>query len=738
MVIGMWVIILALSIVSTFTSLDDGLTTEVKFLNSPESVKGFDLLKQRLGLDKPITETVIVTSDTLTVDDPAFQAVVQQTTDELRKLTGLIDTSPAGLFNYFEAKAAPAPDAATRAEQLVSPDRKTTLIPVTFTVNVDDAAAHYDEFHAAVTAHEGNGIRTLTVGDISINEEFNAIAEEDLRKAEGFGIPAALLILVVVFGALVAAGVPIILALFSIAVAFGLTALVGRVWDLSFFITNMITMIGLAVGIDYALFIVERYREERRRGRPKLAAIEVAGGTASKAVLFSGMTVVFALLGLFLIPTSIFRSLGLGAILVVVVAVAAMLTLIPAVLALLGDRIDWPRRRRYDAQTAARQAAHDRETIHAGFWGRVTRIVMGRPVLAMVLAIGLLGAMAVPYFDLNTGFAGVESLPESEAKEGFLILQEKFSAGRLAPVEIVVDGSKDKAQPGIDRLLTALTPEQGFAHADEAQWNEAGDLALIRATLAMAPNDPAAYDLVVTLRKQIVPAAFEGVPASVYVTGETAFNKDFFDLVDTWTPRVFAFVLGLSFVLLMIVFRSIVVPLKAILMNLLSVGAAYGLMVLVFQKGYGAGFLGFQKTPTVEAWIPIFLFCVLFGLSMDYHVFLLSRIREHYDQTLRSRESVAVGLQATARIITGAALIMVAVFTGFAAGRLVMLQQVGFGLAVAVFLDATVVRSVLVPSAMALLGRVNWYLPRWLHWLPDLRVEGAPVVALTAPDLAGD
>ncbi|MER3438204.1 MAG: MMPL family transporter, partial [Chloroflexota bacterium] len=387
---------------------------------------------------------------------------------------------------------------------------------------------------------------------------------------------------------------------------------------------------------------------------------------------------------------------------------------------------------------AARQAAHDRETIHAGFWGRVTRIVMGRPVLAMVLAIGLLGAMAVPYFDLNTGFAGVESLPESEAKEGFLILQEKFSAGRLAPVEIVVDGSKDKAQPGIDRLLTALTPEQGFAHADEAQWNEAGDLALIRATLAMAPNDPAAYDLVVTLRKQIVPAAFEGVPASVYVTGETAFNKDFFDLVDTWTPRVFAFVLGLSFVLLMIVFRSIVVPLKAILMNLLSVGAAYGLMVLVFQKGYGAGFLGFQKTPTVEAWIPIFLFCVLFGLSMDYHVFLLSRIREHYDQTLRSRESVAVGLQATARIITGAALIMVAVFTGFAAGRLVMLQQVGFGLAVAVFLDATVVRSVLVPSAMALLGRVNWYLPRWLHWLPDLRVEGAPVVALTAPDLAGD
>ncbi len=738
MVIGVWLAILVLAIVSTVTSLDDALTTEAEFLNSPESVKGLDLLQQRLGFDDPITETVMVTSDTLTVDDPAFQAVVQQTTSELRKLDGLIDTSPAALFNYFEAKAAPSPDAAAQAELLVSADRKTTLIPVTFTASLDDASARYDEFHAAIKAHEGNGIRTLTVGDISINEEFNTIAEEDLQKAEGLGIPAALIILVVVFGALVAAGVPIVLALFSIAVAFGLTALIGRFWDLSFFITNMITMIGLAVGIDYALFIVERYREERRRGRPKLEAIETAGSTASKAVLFSGLTVVFALLGLFLIPTSIFRSLGLGAILVVIVAVAAMLTLIPALLALLGDRIDWPRRRRYDAATVARQAAHDQETIHAGFWGRVTRVVMGRPVLAMVLAIGLLGAMAVPYFDLNTGFAGVESLPESEAKDGFMILQEKFSAGRLAPVEIVVDGSREQVQPGIDRLVAALTPEQGFAQVEAPQWSAAGDLALIRATLAMAPNDPAAYDIVVALRERIVPMAFEGVPAAVYVTGDTAFNKDFFDLVDTWTPRVFAFVLGLSFVLLMIVFRSIVVPVKAILMNLLSVGAAYGLMVLVFQKGYGADFLGFQETPTVEAWIPIFLFCVLFGLSMDYHVFLLSRIREHYDQTLQSRESVAVGLQATARIITGAALIMVAVFTGFAAGRLVMLQQVGFGLAVAVFLDATVVRSVLVPSAMALLGRVNWYLPRWLHWLPDLRVEGAPVIAMPVREPAGD
>lgn len=724
-VVGIWLVILVLAIVSTASSLSDALTTEAKFLNNPESVRGFDLLKARMGIDNPLAETVIVTSRSKTIDDSAFQKVVVETTAALRGLTGLVDTRPTATYNYYEAKTA-SPAA---AEQLVSKDRKTTVIPVALVGKMSAASKRAGEFRDTVKAHGTAEIQTLTVGDISIGKEFNTIAEEDLQKAELFGIPAALVILVVVFGALVAAGVPVILALFAIAVAFGLTAFIGRFVELSFFITNMITMIGLAVGIDYALFIVERYREERRRGRPKQQAIEVAGGTASKAVLFSGMTVVFALLGLFLIPTTIFRSLGLGAILVVVVAVLAMLTLIPAVLGLLGDRVDWPRRRTYDEAVAAKQAAFDHETIHAGFWGTITRVVMGRPVVAVVLAVGLLVAAAVPYFDLNTGFAGAESLPQSDVKRGFEILQRDFSAGRLAPVEIVVNGKKD--DPKVTAAITDLSaklPAAGFAAVDPPQWNGAGDLALIRATLAMNPNDPAAADLIVKLRKEIVPQSFAGAPeAQVLVTGNTAFNKDFFDLVANWTPVVFAFVLGLSFVLLMIVFRSLVVPAKAIVMNLLSVGAAYGLLVLVFQKGYLHGLFGFEQTPTIEAWIPIFLFCVLFGLSMDYHVFLLSRIREHYDATRPNQESVAVGLQSTARIITGAALIMVAVFVGFAAGRLVMLQQVGFGLAVAVFLDATVVRSILVPATMRLLGDWNWYLPSWLRWLPDLRVEGATV-----------
>ncbi len=258
----------------------------------------------------------------------------------------------------------------------------------------------------------------------------------------------------------------------------------------------------------------------------------------------------------------------------------------------------------------------------------------------------------------------------------------------------------------------------------EVRWSPNNDLAYITVDMNIIGNSPEASDEIRRLRDDVVPQIFGSSADQVFITGQTAFNTDFFDLVAKWTPIVFIFVLGLSFILLTIVFRSIVVPIKAIIMNLLSVGAAYGLMVLVFQKGYLHGILGFDKTPTIEAWIPIFLFCVLFGLSMDYHVFLLSRIREHYDLTHRNKESVAVGLQATGRIITGAALIMVVVFVGFATGRLVFLQQVGFGLAIAVLIDATVIRTVLVPASMAILGDRNWYFPKWLHWLPDVRVEG--------------
>jgi RND superfamily putative drug exporter len=736
--VGGWLLALVIALAATGI-LGDSTTTEVNFVNSPEAESGLTVL-ENAGLidDNPTDETIVVQAENGAVDDARFQQRVEEVTNALRGMDGIV--IPESVVNYYELSA--NPQTAEAAKGLVSPDRDALLMPLTLAGTQDEATANAPAYLEALEEHSGDGFEVLSVGFISIGEENNAIAEEDLIKGEVLGISAALIILVVVFGALAAAGVPILLAVVSILISFGVTAVLGRVWELSFFITNMITMIGLAVGIDYALFVVERYREERRRGRAKFDAIAVASGTASKSVAFSGATVVLALLGMFLLPASIFRALAIGAIIVVVVAVMATLTLIPAVLSLLGDRIDWPRRRDYDAYARehAAEDPYDVQAIYSGFWGRVTKVVMARPVIGVVAAVVLLVAAAIPYVDINTGFAGVETMPDdSRVRQGFEILNTEFSAGRLAPVLFAVEGDRAEVQAGIDNLRTALAAETvvdggetvpaylPLPAGESVTWNAEGDVALLEATLTIPTNDARAYAEIERLRSDVVPDAFAGIPATVYVTGETAFNQDFFDLVEQYTPVVLAFVLGLSFLLLLLAFRSVVVSAKAIVMNLLSVGAAYGLLVLVFQKGIGNDILGLQQTPTIEAWIPIFLFCVLFGLSMDYHVFLLSRIREHYDLTGRNTESVAVGLHSTARIITGAALIMVAVFGGFAAGRLVMLQQMGFGLGVAVLLDATIVRSILVPSAMALLGDRNWYLPSWLQWLPDLRVEGTPI-----------
>ncbi|HEY7033306.1 MAG TPA: MMPL family transporter [Thermomicrobiales bacterium] len=717
-ILGIWLVVLVLAGISA-TGLGDALTTSTNFTGTPESQQGADLLKARLRGPQPATETVIVRSDTYTVDDPEFQNQVQQVATDIQALTGVVKSAPT----YYQAVAA----GMAQANQMVSPDRHATIIPVTFAGDFDFANNYDDEYMAAVEKHAANDFEVLTVGDLSVNKAFTDISDKDLSRSEAISLPATILVLIVVFGALVAVAVPLVLAIVAIVVAIGLTAIVGRFTDLSFYVVNMIIMIGLAVGIDYTLLIVSRYREERRRGHPKVDAIAIAGGTATKAVVFSGCTVILALLGMFFVPLTVFHSLGAGAVLVAAVAVIGTLTLVPALLGLLGDRIDWPRRRRYDEAAVAAQRSRDEETYHSGFWGRLTHIVMKRPAVFVVLSVALLVACALPYFQLNRGSAGIETLPPSDVKRAYQILARDFSAGVLAPVEIVVDGQQsDPAVPAaITKFQQELAQEPLFG-PPTVTWNQTGDLALVSTPLNADASSDTAIQSVKRLRNDLIPEAFGGTSANVYVSGGPAFNVDYFDLVNNSTPTVFAFVLGLSFLLLLLAFRSIVVPAKAIVMNLLSVGAAYGLLVLVFQKGYLHGVLGFQKTPTIEAWVPIFLFCVLFGLSMDYHVFLLSRIREHYDQTHRNRESVAVGLQATGRIITGAALIMVIVFGGFSTGNLVAFQQMGFGLAVAVFLDATVVRSVLVPSAMALIGDWNWYLPRWLHWLPDLRVEGAP------------
>jgi RND superfamily putative drug exporter len=715
-------LVVAFGVIGAF--MEDALTTEAYVTNNPDSTRGENLLEDRLRGEFRAEEAVIVQSPDLTVDDADFQAKVEEIQNEIRALGPEIVESST---NYYE----------TEAPAMVSEDRHSALIAVTMAGAIDDANTNVEGVIEIVKEADGDeGFSTYIGGFATVNHDFTEAAERDLQRSEYGPLPLAFIILILVFGAVVAAIAPMVLAIAAIILAIAIVALIGNTTSFSFFVVNMIVMMGLAVGIDYSLFILSRYREERGRGRATNDAIAVAGGTAGRAVLFSGLTVIIALTGLLIIPHTIFRSLASGAIFVVAASVLASLTLLPAVLRLLGDKVDKGR------IPLIQKAQHTFDEEHAGgFWDRVSRAVMARPVVSLVGATVLLAAAAVPFFDINLGGSGVSSLPQSFiSKQGFDVLESQFGGGQVNPVEVVIDAEgADANSPEVLAAvenLKASVANEPVLNGATYETNESGDLGLLSFQLKADPFSDEAVNAVERLREEHIPGAFAGVNLPVYVTGLAAISLDQYNLTDEYTPYVFAFVLGLSFILLMLVFRSIVVPAKAILMNLLSVGAAYGLIVLVFQKGFLNGALGFQQVDAIESWLPLFLFAILFGLSMDYHVFLLSRIRERYDQTGNNTEAVAFGVRSTGRLITGAALIMVAVFGGFAIGDLVMMQQMGFGLGVSVLLDATVVRSVLVPSSMKLLGNLNWYLPPVLHWLPRIGIEGHSVPAYE-PEGAG-
>jgi putative drug exporter of the RND superfamily len=511
--------------------------------------------------------------------------------------------------------------------------------------------------------------------------------------------------------------VPLLLAILAIVGGLGLVAVVSQIWELSIFVVNMLTGMGLALGIDYSLFIISRYREERGGGREPSQAIEAAGATASRAVLFSGTAFVIAMLGMLIVPNTIMRSLAAGAILVGVTSLAAALTLLPALLGLLGDRVN-----------SLRIPFVGSGSSESRFWNAIVRRVLSRPALSLLLACSVLIALAVPVLSLKIGTNGVSTLPDRfVSKQGYLALQKNFPGATANPVRIVVadDASDPQVRSALKQLRGRLASDPEFGRG-QVRFAPGGQVAALDVPIRGDDAGDQALTAVRNLRSTVIPDFFGATGARVLVGGRTAENVDYADSVTKPTPYVFIFVLGFTLVLLTLAFRSIVVAATSIVLNLLSVGAAYGLIVLVFQKGIGNGIFGFEQVDAIEAWVPLFLFSVLFGLSMDYQVFLLSRIKERYDETGDTTASVTWGVGTTARIITGAALIIVAVFAGFAKGDLVQFQQMGFGVAIALLIDATLIRSVILPAAMKLLGRWNWYLPTWLGWLPRIQIERAP------------
>jgi RND superfamily putative drug exporter len=592
------------------------------------------------------------------------------------------------------------------AAPTVSPDGRTAVAPVQYgelTVQPE----HYDAVVEAIEPARDAGVQTEVSGDI-------AWAASEVEGQEGIGLIIALVVLLVAFGSLIAAGVPIATALIGVAIGMAGLGVMAGFTDVPDVSPVLAIMIGIGVGIDYALFVVTRFRQHIHDGLPVTEAAGRANATAGQAVLFAGTTVVIAIVGLLLAGLPAVTTMGFAVAITVVVSMAIAVTLLPGLLGWAGTRID----RFAIHRRKATDAAH--ETLSGRWAHRVGR----RPGRYAVTALVGLLVLAAPVLALRVGFADDgNAAPDTTQRRAYDLTTEAYGPGFNGPLTVVVEGPAGGDAAG--RVHDALAATDGIALVSAPLANEAGDTSVMFANPTTAPGDEATADLLEDVRAEVLPEAVDGTGATAQVTGSTAFYEDLSARISERLPLFIAAVVALSFVLLAIVFRSVLVPLKAAFMNVLSIGAAYGVIVAIFQWGWGKGLVGVDETVAINPFVPLIMFAILFGLSMDYEVFLLSRIREEWLRTGDSHTSVVDGLGATARVITSAALIMISVFLGFVVGDDVTIKMFGVGLATAVLLDATVVRMVLVPATMALLGNANWWLPGWLdRLLPHLDLEG--------------
>jgi len=642
----------------------------------------------------------------LTARDPRFRAAVADVASAVGRQRGVADVESPYQAGH-EGQIAKRGDAALIAFKINGTEQEAEkrVGPVE------------DAVKAAAARHPD--VRVGQFGDASANKALSKAFGDDFAKAGLLSVPITLVILVLAFGALVTAGVPLLLGLTAVFATIGLLGPVSHLFALDEFINEVVLLIGLAVGVDYTLFYLRREREEQARGASPKDAVAIAAATSGRAVLISGVTVMVAMAGMLIAGDSTFTALGLGAILVVAVAMVGSVTVVPALLSGSGK---WLERGRIPF-VGRRMAAARRAQAETGSraWGAVLDRVLARPLLAVVLSAGALVVMALPVLHLHTADSGVEAIPRSlPIMKVYDRMQAAFPGGEI-PATVVVKAENVRgpriadavAQLKHDALATGLVK----APIDTTVAPDGHVLSIDLPIAGDGTNDTSNRALAV-LRDDVVPTFAQRAGTDAYVTGMTASSKDFNDLMTSRWPIVFGFVLSFAFVLLLLTFRSIVIPITAIALNLLSVGASYGVLTWLFQDGHGEKLLGFHSTGSITSWLPMFLFVVLFGLSMDYHVFILSRVREAFDRGMSTEDAVAHGIRTTASTVTSAALVMVGVFAVFATLSYLDFKMMGVGLATAILLDATLVRAVLLPATMKLLGDGNWYLPSRLHWLP--------------------
>jgi RND superfamily putative drug exporter len=670
------------------------------------------------GFERPAAESVLIQSASLSASDPAFKAAIGDVGARLSKLEDVQNVR--------------SPLDEGHANQ-IAPNGRAALVEFQIRGDADDAADKLDPVLAAVDdaqqAHPALFIGEF--GDASAVDAVQTAFADDLGKAGLLSLPITLGILLIAFGALVAAGIPLLLALTAVFATFGLLALPSQILPQAMQAPALVLLIGLAVGVDYTMFYLRREREERAAGRSERAALEAAAATSGRSVLISGLTVMTAMAGMFLTGDKVFASLATAAILVVAVAMLGSLTVLPALLSRLGDGVDRGR-----VPFVSRLRRDDGE---GRIWGGIVDRVMRRPALWGGLAAGFLVVLALPALQLKLAQQGPDTFPKSlPAVQAYDHMQEAFP-GKAMAASVVVrapDVNAPQMESAIEQLRKRALASGRMHEPISVDVNGAGTVADISIPIEGKGADSGSYASLAQLRDEIVPQTVGAVPeAEAGVTGFTAQWKDQTDDLKSNMPPVIAFVLLLAFVLMLVAFRSLVIAAKAIVLNALSVAAAYGVLVLVFQHGVGKDLLGFSSTAGIDPAVPLLLFVILFGLSMDYHVFLLSRIREAVQRGASTEEAVAHGIKTTAGVVTSAAIVMVAVFAVFIALSMLFFKQFGVGLAAAILIDATIVRGVLLPASMNLLGKWNWYLPSWLEWLPHLGFDESeePPEVKTAP-----
>jgi len=682
--IAVWLSFVALAVgalvVSGSKSLQSGTVGE--------AARGYALL-DRNGLYRDRPNVAYLHSDTLRITDPTFRAAVD---DVRRRMTSV-------LGGNLTTRVAASGHSVLVVQNPTTPADRVAL---------QSALGAAARAHPQITIGSGDGTsRTSNT-------------TSDLRRAEKLALPVTLLVLLFAFGALVAALVPVLLGLTAVIATFGLLGPVSHLFALDDSVKTIVLLIGMAVGVDYALFYVVRSREERLRGLPSHEALERTTRTSGRTVVIAGTTVAIAMAGQYVVGSPIFNGIASGTITVVACAVAGSVTVLPAVLELLGPRIDRGR-------IPFLPHLHTDST-KSRFWPAVVDRVLRRPVVSLVLGGALLLALAVPALGMHIAEPDANTL-KGKPDPTVTRMQADFP-GTSEPAILVVTAPRAehaRVARGL-RQLEEQAAAREIAHRPFTTHESIdGRATAVELPLTGLGNNTASRQAVATLRHDLIPKTLGGIPGvETAVTGLTAEDVDFTNQIKHGMPYVIAFVLGLAFLLLLVAFRSIVVPVKAIVLNLLSVAASYGVLVLVFQHHWAEGLLGFHSNGTIIAWLPLFLFVVLFGLSMDYHVFILSRIREGVDNGMTSDDAVRYGITRTAGVVTSAALVMVGVFSIFGTLSQLDVKQAGVGLAVAILLDATVVRAVLLPASMKLLGDWNWYLPRWLEWLPRTNLEQTP------------